>query len=77
MTVIDQTKINEDALYAKTEDVLKNGGYDSATMLQVIRTSPLSKSQQEKLITQYQKPKQKQEVSSNNPKRDTSAYHSG
>lgn len=61
--------------YAKTEDMLKNGGYNAAQMLQIVRSSPLSKSQQEKLIEQYRKPKLKQEVSSNNSKRDTSAYY--
>lgn len=62
--------------YEKTEAMLANGGYNSAEMLQIIRTSPLSKSEQDQLVSQYQKPAQKQEVAdaANKRKNDTSAY---
>lgn len=62
--------------YQKTEAMLANGGYNSAQMLQIIRTSPLSKTEQDKLVTQYQKPLQKQEVNAQDPRKDTSAYWS-
>lgn len=62
--------------YQKTEAMLANGGYNSAQMLQIIRTSPLSKSEQDTLVTQYQKPLQKQEVNAQDPRKDTSAYWS-
>lgn len=62
--------------YKETEAVLATGGLNSAQMLQVIRdpSNGLSKKQQDTLVTQYQKPLQKQEVAATNPKRDTSAY---
>lgn len=62
--------------YQKTEAMLANGGYNSAQMLQIIRTSPLSRSEQDTLVTQYQKPLQKQEVNAKDPRKDTSAYWS-
>ncbi len=61
--------------YKKAEDMLANGGYNSAQMLQIIRTSPLSKKQQSSLITKYQKPKQTKEVRSKNAKKDNSAWY--
>lgn len=60
--------------YQKTEAMLANGGYNSAEMLQIIRTSPLSKSEQDTLVTQYQKPLQKQEVLKKDPSKDNSAW---
>lgn len=64
--------------YQKTEAILANGGYNSAEMLQIIRDpdNGLSKSEQDALVTQYQKPAQKQEVANASDKRknDTSAY---
>ena len=62
--------------YEKTEAMLANGGYNSAQMLQIIRTSPLSKSEQDTLVNQYQKPLQKQEVNAQDSRKDTSAYWS-
>ena len=60
--------------YAKTEAMLANGGYNSAQMLQIIRTSPLSKSEQDALVAKYQKPLAKQEVAAQDPRKGTSAY---
>jgi len=62
--------------YQKTEQMLLNGGYNSAQMLQIIRSSPLSKEEQDALIAQYQKPLQKKEVeeASNKRRNDGSAY---
>lgn len=62
--------------YDITEDMLKNGGYNSAEMLQIIKTSPLSTKQQNTLTSQYQKPKQTTEVKASSAKRknETSAY---
>lgn len=62
--------------YQKTEQMLLNGGYNSAQMLQIIRSSPLSKEEQDALIAQYQKPLQRKEVeeSSNKRRNDGSAY---
>ena len=62
--------------YQKTEAMLANGGYNSAQMLQIIRTSPLSKAEQDTLKAQYQTPKAKQEVNAQDPRKDTSAYWS-
>lgn len=62
--------------YQKTEAMLANGGYNSAQMLQIIRTSPLSESEQDTLVAQYQKPLQKQEVNAQDSRKDTSAYWS-
>lgn len=62
--------------YQKTEAMLANGGYNSAQMLQIIRTSPLSKAEQDTLKAQYQTPKAKQEVAAQDPRKDTSAYWS-
>ena len=62
--------------YQKTEAMLANGGYNSAEMLQIIRTSPLSKTEQDTLKAQYQTPKAKQEVAAQDPRKDTSAYWS-
>lgn len=62
--------------YEATEYMLKYGGYNSAKMLQLIRTSPLSDKQQETLIEQYQKPAQTAEVKKNNAAKDNSAYYS-
>ena len=60
--------------YEKTEAMLANGGYNSAQMLQIIRTSPLSKSEQDTLVAEYQKPLAKQEVAAQDPRKGTSAY---
>ena len=60
--------------YQVTENMLANGGYNSAEMLQIIRTSPLSKSEQDKLVAEYQKPLQKQEVLKKDPSKDNSAW---
>lgn len=62
--------------YAITEDMMKNGGYNSAEMLQIIKSSPLSQSQQKTLTTKYQKPKQTSEVKESSTKRknENSAY---
>lgn len=62
--------------YQKTEQMLLNGGYNSAQMLQIIRSSPLSKEEQDVLIAQYQKPLQRKEVeeASNKRRNDGSAY---
>ena len=69
---------NSQTNYQKTEAVLATGGYNSAEMLQIIRDpdNGLSKSEQDALVTQYQKPAQKQEVANASNKRnnDTSAY---
>lgn len=68
--------VEEEDPYEKTVNMLLYGGYSSAEMLQVIRTSPLSKDVQEDLIAQYQKPMQKHEVMEADRKRrnDNSAY---
>lgn len=60
--------------YKKTEAVLANGGYNSAQMLQIIKTSPLTTAEQNKLIEKYQKPLQKQEVLAKDPTKDNSAW---
>lgn len=60
--------------YKKTEVVLANGGYNSAQMLQIIKTSPLTTAEQNKLIEKYQKPLQKQEVLAKDPTKDNSAW---
>ncbi len=62
--------------YKKIEKQLAGGDLNSAQMLQVIRTSDLTENQQDKLVQQYQKPKQTQEVARASKKRknDTSAY---
>lgn len=62
--------------YKKVEKKLASGELNSAQMLQVIRTSDLSQSQQDQLVQQYQKPLQTQEVTRASLKRknDTSAY---
>ena len=62
--------------YQKLENKLASGDYSSAEMLQLIRGSTLSDSQQQSLITEYQKPKQKEEVLKKDPAKDTSAYWS-
>lgn len=62
--------------YKRTEEILANGGYNSAQMLRIIRTSPLTQKQQNTLISKYQKPLQKQEVTKRDPSRDNSAYWS-
>lgn len=68
--------VEEEDPYETTVNMLLYGGYSSAEMLQVIRTSPLSKDVQEDLIAQYQKPMQKREVKEADRKRrnDNSAY---
>ena len=68
--------VEEEDPYETTVNMLLYGGYSSAEMLQVIRTSPLSKDVQEDLIAQYQKPMQKHEVKEADRKRrnDNSAY---
>lgn len=60
--------------YKKTEAVLANGGYNSAQMLQIIKTSPLTTAEQNKLIEKYQKPLQKQEVLAKDHTKDNSAW---
>ena len=65
---------DNDSDYQKTADILANGGYNSAEMLQIIRTSPLSESEQNSLISLYQKPLQTKEVNVRDPSKDTSAY---
>ena len=60
--------------YKKTEAVLANGGYNSAQMLQIIKTSPLTTAERNKLIEKYQKPLQKQEVLAKDPTKDNSAW---
>lgn len=60
--------------YDMTEYVLANGGYSSAEMLSIIRTSSLSKTEQDALVEQYQKPKQKEEVLKKDPSKDNSAW---
>ena len=60
--------------YKKTQELLSEGGYNSAEMLKIIRGSSLTEKQQEKLITDYQKPKQTEEVLRRDPSRDTSAW---
>lgn len=62
--------------YQKIENQLASGDHNSAEMLQIIRNSSLTDGQQEKLIMQYQKPKQTEEVLKTNPSRDNSAYWS-
>lgn len=64
--------------YQLAEEILANGGYSSAQMLQILRDpqNGLSKSEQDSLVTKYQKPAQKQEVANASDKRknDTSAF---
>ena len=62
--------------YKALETELKEGNYNSAQMLQLIRGSSLTEKQQDRLVSQYQKPLQKQEVAQAAAKRpnDTSAY---
>ena len=62
--------------YKQVENQLKSGDLNSAQMLQLIRTSNLTDSQQDKLVDKYQKPAQKSEVkeASNKRRNDTSAY---
>lgn len=60
--------------YREIESELQSGDYNSAQMLQLIRGSSLTDKQQDKLITEYQKPLQKQEVNAQDPRKDTSAY---
>lgn len=62
--------------YEYTEAILASGGYSSAEMLQIIRTSDLSKTEQDKLKEQYQEPKAREEVNAQDSRKDTSAYWS-
>ena len=62
--------------YRQIESQLKDGDLNSAEMLKLIRTSDLTEKQQDRLVNQYQKPAQKEEVkaASNKRRNDTSAY---
>ena len=62
--------------YKQIENQLKDGGMNSAEMLKLIRNSNLTDAQQDRLVEQYQKPAQKNEVKTASDKRrnDTSAY---
>ena len=62
--------------YQQLASELENGDYSSAEMLRLIRESSLTDSQQDKLVTKYQKPKQTEEVLKKDPAKDTSAYWS-
>lgn len=61
--------------YETAKAILSSGGKTAGEMTGILQDSPLSTSQKITLYKEYVKPVVKEEVSKQNPKKDTSAYH--